>query len=182
MDSRTSSTQPHPSTYSDATVSRSIRRTQWGRTKTGHLSITYSNMRQRTRGEHKRRYAGLDLLPRAEFMEWAVNDPTYTLVFDAWHEAGCPYRLTPSIDRIDNARGYTIDNIRFLTQSENSSIGMKQVWDERKATPTSSTGTPMKEACRSSRSQHDQAIDASSRDPGSGGDDDLRGRRDRLSR
>ena len=127
--SRTSTTQ----TYSDAAVSRAIYRTEWGRTQTGLLSIKYSNMRQRINGDHGGRYEGIELLPKSEFIAWALNDPAFTSLFGQWHEASCIYKLAPSIDRIDNTGGYTRENIRFITQSENASRGAAEMWKARKA-------------------------------------------------
>ena len=114
--------------YSDQAVSREIYRAQWRRTIRGLLSVKYSNMQQRCKGDHQKRYEGLDLLPRYEFMEWGLNDPTFNMLFEAWHEAGCPYRLTPSIDRIDTTGGYTLGNIRFLTHSDNARRGAMRRW------------------------------------------------------
>jgi hypothetical protein len=90
-------------------------------------------MQQRCKGDHNPRYEGIALLPRSEFIEWALNDTTYIRLFEEWHAAGCPYRLTPSIDRIDCTGGYVIGNIRFLTHSENARGGSERYWRERKA-------------------------------------------------
>jgi hypothetical protein len=93
----------------------------------------FSNMRQRVNGEQKQRYAGLELLSRSDFVALALNNPTFNLVFEQWHESGCIYKLTPSVDRIDSTGGYTQENIRFVTQSENSSRGAIEMWQARKA-------------------------------------------------
>ena len=53
-------------------------------------------------------------------MKWAESDPEFIRLFKEWEESGYEYKLTPSIDRIDNSRGYDLDNIQFLTLSENS--------------------------------------------------------------
>ena len=100
-----SSTSGTTQTYSDAAVRNAIYKAEWRRSKTGLLSIKYSNMMQRVKGEHKARYAGLELLPRSEFIECALNDPTYNALFAQWQEAGYIYELTPSVDRIDNTGG-----------------------------------------------------------------------------
>src|SRR5580658_6851506 len=133
MDNRqrsTTTTAPCQYRYSDSSVARAIRRSRWRKSKSGLLSVKFSNMRQRCRGEHKKRYEGLDLLPRHEFIEWAMNDTTFVRLFEEWHTAGCPYRLTPSIDRIDSTAGYTVGNLRFLTHSENSRAGIERYWRE----------------------------------------------------
>ena len=52
-------------------------------------------MRQRVNGEQRTRYAGLELMPKSVFIAWALNDPTYTSLFEQWHEARCIYKLAP---------------------------------------------------------------------------------------
>lgn len=44
-------------------------------------------------------------------------------LYDAWEKSGFQRRMAPSIDRIDNNRGYTIDNMQWLSQSDNSRKG-----------------------------------------------------------
>ena len=68
-----------------------------------------------------------------------MNDETFTLLFEAWHEAGCPYRLVPSIDRINSTGGYMFGNLRFVTHSDNAKSGSRLYWEQRRATEASLT-------------------------------------------
>ncbi len=79
-------------------------------------------MKQRVLGQDVKHpyYAGMGLCPRAAFYEWATADPAYARLFESWKRAGFPLALSPSIDRIDKARGYTLGNMQFITLSENS--------------------------------------------------------------
>jgi len=40
---------------------------------------------------------------------------------EAWKYSNFNRKLTPSIDRIDNKKGYTVDNMQWMTLSNNSS-------------------------------------------------------------
>ena len=89
----------------------------------GRLRKTYEGMSRRVRGKAKGNehiYGGLSICSRKEFMQWASNDTNFLRLFNAWLESGCEYSISPSIDRIDNERGYDLDNIQWLTVSENS--------------------------------------------------------------
>jgi hypothetical protein len=83
----------------------------------------YRNMQSRVLGIVKPKahlYAGLDILSRDKFYEWAKNSPEFDALFDAWTDAGYPAKLAPSVDRVDPSRGYQLDNMEWVTHSENS--------------------------------------------------------------
>jgi hypothetical protein len=50
-------------------------------------------------------------------------DMTMEQVEFIWHRDDGASMLCPSIDRIDNSKGYTLSNCRFLEKSENTSLG-----------------------------------------------------------
>lgn len=62
-------------------------------------------------------------IQRGDFYRWAISDPDFIALFRDWAVAGWPLSLTPSIDRIDAAKGFVLTNIRWLTHSDNSRIG-----------------------------------------------------------
>lgn len=89
------------------------------------IKSTYSTVSKRVKGHggherHKRIYTGLAILPKEDFYKWAKNSPRLKKLYKAWVESGFEYKLQPSLDRIDTTKGYTLDNIRWLTFSENS--------------------------------------------------------------
>jgi hypothetical protein len=65
------------------------------------------------------------------FYSFAITNEDLQRLFIAWEESGFIIRLTPSIDRIDNKLGYEIGNLQFITQSENSSKGIREKLDVR---------------------------------------------------
>lgn len=97
---------------------------RYEKTKKGYLVRMYRNMISRVNGVQKKYlhlYEGLDILPKEQFYEFALNDSEFHKLFKDWEDSLYQRRLCPSIDRIDTKLGYIIGNIQFLTMSENSS-------------------------------------------------------------
>jgi hypothetical protein len=65
-------------------------------------------------------WKGLELCDRDNFIEWSLTDENFNRIFKAWHEAGNPRALSPSVDRVDTTKGYTLDNIQWVTNHFNS--------------------------------------------------------------
>ena len=96
------------------------------KTKKGKVVSTYINMNRRVRGYVKKHiYEGLEIMSKDDFYKFSLNDDQYNKLHDAWVLSGFDRKLSPSIDRIDGSKGYTIDNVRWITHSENSSQGTK---------------------------------------------------------
>jgi hypothetical protein len=97
---------------------------KYEKTPKGFLVRVYRNMKSRVTGVTKKKnhlYLGLELLDKDSFYEWSLNDPSFLELFKVWTESSYPRRSTPSIDRIDSNKGYTPDNIQWITFSENCS-------------------------------------------------------------
>lgn len=97
------------------------------KTPKGFLMRTYRNMQSRVAGIQKKKahlYKGLAILPRNDFYAWAWDNVDFWRLYKQWAATDfTDRRLTPSINRIDSEKGYTIDNIEWLTHSINSSLG-----------------------------------------------------------
>ena len=81
----------------------------------------YSSMRMRTSGTATcSNIKGKELLPLKEFLKWCedTREQFYEL-YKVWKKAGYKRGLAPSIDRIDNDKGYFVGNMQWVTQSEN---------------------------------------------------------------
>jgi len=99
---------------------------KYERTKKGVLVRKYRNMQSRIEGIQKKKhhlYRGKKLLPRDEFYEWAMSDPEYDRLYREWVESGYDRKLAPSVDRLDPSAGYIIENMQWVTHSENSRRG-----------------------------------------------------------
>ena len=68
----------------------------------------------------------MPLIDIDEFMSWC-NRADVIADFNKLHkeyvDSGYSNKYLPTIDRIDNLKGYTTDNIRWLRRSDNSSLG-----------------------------------------------------------
>lgn len=95
------------------------------KTKKGFVMKTYASMLARVKGQitNRPQYKGLPILPKQSFYDWTLSDPTFHRLFEAWEISGYELKLTPSIDRIDSSRGYSSDNVQWLTFSDNSKKG-----------------------------------------------------------
>lgn len=100
----------------------------------GHLMRMYRNMKSRTLGIQKMKahlYQGKELLSKEQFYEWAQNHKDYKRLYKKWVASGYERRLVPTVDRIDSNKGYVIDNMRWLTHSENSRLGSESLKRKR---------------------------------------------------
>lgn len=96
------------------------------KTHKGFIMRAYRNMQSRVEGVQWRKahlYAGKSLLSREAFYEWAFTSGEFHELFAAWEFAGYARQYTPSVDRIDSSRGYDLDNMQWVTHSENSRRG-----------------------------------------------------------
>jgi hypothetical protein len=92
----------------------------------GFIMRVYRNMQSRVQGVQWRKahlYAGKSLLSREQFYEWAFTSAEFHELFAAWEFSGYARQYTPSVDRIDSSRGYELENMEWVTHSENSRRG-----------------------------------------------------------
>lgn len=97
---------------------------KYERTKKGKLMRTYRNMQSRVEGILKGKchlYEGKAICTREEFYEWALSTTEFHWLYDRWVNRGHKPGDSPSIDRIDPDKGYTLGNMRWLTHADNSS-------------------------------------------------------------
>ena len=99
---------------------------KYEKTPKGFIMRLYRNMKSRVNGVQKLKYhlyKDLYLMPRDDFYDWALSNPKFTKLFSAYIDSGFERKLAPSVDRIDSSKGYSLDNIEFVTMSENSRRG-----------------------------------------------------------
>jgi hypothetical protein len=58
-----------------------------------------------------------------DFKEFALKSEEFKRLREAWISSGLDQKLVPSVDRIDNEKGYELENIQFLTMVENVKKG-----------------------------------------------------------
>lgn len=98
---------------------------RYEKTFNGFLMRLYRNMLQRVDGSHPDRpnYIGKKILSKEAFYAWAKPHPTYAKLFNTYTTNGYPRRLAPSVDRVNPDKGYTLDNMEWVTHAENSRRG-----------------------------------------------------------
>lgn len=104
---------------------------RYEKTKKGFLMRTYRNMKSRVEGVQKLKshlYTGKDLLDKNVFYDWALNNYDFNSLFKTWEVSDYIRTLTPSIDRIRTDKGYVIENMQWITHSENSRKGVISRW------------------------------------------------------
>jgi hypothetical protein len=51
--------------------------------------------------------------------DWFTNQPNYKELYNNWKNSNYDKDLRPSVDRLDDNKGYSLDNIRLITWYEN---------------------------------------------------------------
>jgi len=101
-------------------------------TITRFLDYKYSSMKRRVSGKSTNRpdlYSGKAIVPKDAFMVWAKNNPDFLSLYKRWVSCNFDRKLTPTINRINSSRGYTLDNMEWMTNSQNCglSAGVKKL-------------------------------------------------------
>jgi hypothetical protein len=101
---------------------------KYEKTHKGFLMRLYRNMKSRVTGvQHEKfhLYEGKSLLPKDDFYNWALESDEFFHLFMAYTDSGFDRKFAPSVDRKDSSKGYSIDNMEWVTHSENSRRGGK---------------------------------------------------------
>lgn len=85
------------------------------RSKHGKIVRIYRNQVTRS----KRRKHPLPTYSKQELIDWCISQSLYHKLHKIWKEAGYNKWLSPSCDRIDDYKPYTLDNIQLMTWVEN---------------------------------------------------------------
>ena len=99
---------------------------RYEKTPKGFLMRKYRNMQSRVCGVQWLKahlYLGKELLSREAFYKWALQSDDFNRMYLAWVESNYERKLCPTVDRIDPKYGYVLENMRWLTHSENSKLG-----------------------------------------------------------
>jgi hypothetical protein len=80
----------------------------------------YQYMKTRVGGHGKEIFKGLEICSTEEFYNFAINNENLKRLMIQWRANGYSSRYAPTVDRIDSARGYLINNIQFLSKLDNT--------------------------------------------------------------
>ena len=101
----------------------------WKLTKVEYLNNLYAHIKERvtnpaksynTAGKKVRNYFGLPVCTKQEFMDFAIHSKRFDYMFKVYKQKKGQRRYAPSIDRVNNKRGYIKDNLQFLDLVSNS--------------------------------------------------------------
>lgn len=81
----------------------------------GLVSQIYGTQKynQRERGHGTMPYT------QEELFDWFVSQPHHLDLMNDYIESGLDKNKVPSVDRLDNTKGYSLDNIQLITWEEN---------------------------------------------------------------
>jgi len=97
---------------------------RYKKTRTGLISLRYNSQKSTSR---KRGHLPPDY-SLSEFVSWSINREDFNKVFNKWVKGGYKTTDSPSPDRIDDCKPYTLGNLQWITWCENkekSYIGRK---------------------------------------------------------
>jgi len=85
------------------------------KTKQGVITDIYGKQKanSRERGHPQPSYSNKQL------SEWLLKDWLFNLLYNNWANCGYKEKLKPSVDRLDDKKHYTLDNIQIMTWEEN---------------------------------------------------------------
>ena len=63
----------------------------------------------------------------SEFREWLYAQNIFFKLYDDWVYSNFCKKLKPSVDRIDDSKGYSFDNIQLMTWEENNKKANKDM-------------------------------------------------------
>jgi len=104
----------------------------WQRTRRQYLTNLYSHMLERVTNPAKsidgRSYLGLPICTREEFISFGLDSRRFNLLFKKYKRSKGLRAIAPSIDRVNNKKGYILSNMQFLTVGQNSLKDRKIKW------------------------------------------------------
>lgn len=99
-------------------------------TITAFLNKMYKDMKGRVTGTKtgavadrtKHIYLGKPILPKDVFVQWAKNHPDFLSLYKRYVMNDFERRLAPSVNRMNSKRGYTLDNMEWMSSGQNSGL------------------------------------------------------------
>lgn len=110
----------HKNSYSKNGISnrckkcKSLKDKEHKKTKKGLITTIYYH--QKNNRNSKKYPIGYT---KNEFHEWMMGNKNFHELYKKWVESGYEKNKRPSVDRIDDYKGYSIDNIQLMTYEQN---------------------------------------------------------------
>lgn len=98
-----------------------IRHTTFNRSLRGVVNSIYQTQKASSR---KRRHPPPKYTMN-ELYSWVIEQPSATTLYTNWVNSGYVTSLKPSVDRLNNSKGYSFDNIQLVTWRVNNENGIE---------------------------------------------------------
>lgn len=97
----------------------SARTRAYFRTKAGLLTQIYGSQRSNSkpRGHQPPAYT------KDKLQVWMLEQDIFHKLYKKWKKSGYKKMLSPSVDRLDDSKGYSFDNIQLLSWQQNKDKG-----------------------------------------------------------
>ncbi len=92
-----------------------MKKIEYSKTERGWLTCTFLRFGYNA----KQRRMDPPTITKEELRSFISNHPRWPELYKGWVESGFDRWHAPSIDRLDNAKNYSLDNIRLVTWREN---------------------------------------------------------------
>ena len=102
---------------------KEVNRIKYSHTLNGVVNCIYSQ--QKRSSKHRGHYPPLYSFD--EFYDWITKGLSFNHIFDNWENSGYMKKLKPSVDRLDDTKGYSLGNIRLVTWEENNKKSHKDM-------------------------------------------------------
>lgn len=88
---------------------------EYRRTVKGLITLIYSNQKMCSKGRNH----PMPSYSKEELTNWILSQPNFNELWNNWVQSGYERFLSPSVDRIDNHKSYSLDNIQLVTWRTN---------------------------------------------------------------
>jgi hypothetical protein len=106
---------------------------KYEKTIKGFLMRKYRNMLSRVSGVQSQKahlYKGKSIVTREQFYIWATSSFAFIELWNKYVDSCYDRKLCPTVDRIDSKLGYDLENMQWITHSENSRKGSLSRWEK----------------------------------------------------
>ena len=92
-------------------------------TKNGLINLIYLSQKESS----KRRSHNSPTYTKQELKDWLFSQELFNKLFNDWKKSGFEKMLSPSVDRKNDYKGYSFDNIQLMTWNENKNKGHSDI-------------------------------------------------------